>query len=391
MKRAILDKSSILLVAIAAILVAALVFLALSLRSDEVNRAIKADRIINICFIVEREGKPESTQVFMFYPANGMGALLDVPGDTGLLIKSVDRVARIDSLYDKRHPEPYVNEIARLVAADVQFWIVLDEAGLLRLVDLLEGIELFVPTPVVSEGPPRAMLPAGAHLLDGTKAVQYAFYRDPEESDADAAARRQKLFQALARRIGEKAESLARPPVLAAAGACMHTDFSDQALRRLVPELARLDADRLLLQRITGTYKSVDGSRLLFPLYDGELARDIVKQTLNALASSEASSSAEKIFTIEVLNGTEVQGLAKRAAEIFQSFGYDVTTIDNADRSDYATTRVLDRYANAEAAKGIAGVIKCPDILQEAPERADDSADFTIVLGKDFNGRYCAR
>jgi len=391
MKRAFLDKSSMLLVVIAAVLVAALVFLALSLRSDAVKQAIKSDRIINICFVIEREGKPESTQIFMFYPANGMGALLDVPGDTGLLIKSVDRVARIDSLYDKRRPKPYIDEIAKLIATDIQFWIILDERGLTRLVDLLEGIELFVPAPVVSAGPPRAMLPAGAHLFDGTKAAQYAFYRDPEESDSDAASRRQKLFQSLARRIGEKAESISSQPVLTAVRRCMNTDFSDESLGRLVPELARLDADRLLLQRITGTYKSVDGSRLLFPLYDGELARDIVKQTLNALASSEASSSADKIFTIEVLNGTEVQGLAKRAAEIFQSFGYDVTTVGNADRNDYASTRVLDRFSNAEAAKSIAGVIKCLDVAQEAPERVDDSADFTIVLGKDFNGRYCAR
>jgi anionic cell wall polymer biosynthesis LytR-Cps2A-Psr (LCP) family protein len=391
MKRLSLDKSSILLVVIVVVLAATLVFLFLSMRSDAVDQAMRSDRIINIGFVIEREGKPASTQVFMFYPANGRGALLDVPGETGLIIKSLNRVDRIDALYDKRRPKPYFSEIAALVAADIHYWIVLDERGLASMVDLLEGIELFVPAPVASAGPPAALLPPGASLLDGTKAAQYAFYRDPEESDSDAAARRQKLFQSLVRRLGEKAEWLTRPAALAAAKRCMRTDLSDDSLRRLLPELSRLDADRLVLQRVTGTYKDVDGSRLLFPHYDGELVRDIVKQTLNALANSDTASPADKIFTIEILNGTAVQGLAKKAAEIFQSFGYDVVAVGNADREDYAATRVLDRFSNAEAAKSIATVIKCQDVGQEAPSKPDDSADFTIVLGKDFNGRYCVR
>jgi anionic cell wall polymer biosynthesis LytR-Cps2A-Psr (LCP) family protein len=352
---------------------------------------MRSDRIINIGFVIEREGKPASTQIFMFYPANGRGALLDVPGETGLIIKSLNRVDRIDALYDRRRPKPYMNEIAGLVSATIHYWIVLDERGLASLVDLLEGIELFVPAPIVSAGPPAALLPPGASLLDGTKAVQYALYRDPEESDADASSRRQKLFQAIVRRLGEKADWLARPAALSAAKRCMRTDLSDESLKRLIPELARLDADRLVLQRITGTYKDVDGSRLLFPHYDGELVRDIVKQTLNALANSDAASPADKIFTIEILNGTPTQGLAKKAAEIFQSFGYDVVSVGNAERDDYGATRVLDRFSNAEASKSIAGVIKCQDIAAAAPAKADNSADFTIILGRDFNGRYCVR
>jgi anionic cell wall polymer biosynthesis LytR-Cps2A-Psr (LCP) family protein len=391
MKRISLDKSSILLIAILAVLSSAIVYFVVALRSDAVSQAVKSDRIINICFIIEREGRPESTQIFMFYPASGMGALLDVPGDTGLLIKSLDRVARIDTLYDKRRPKPYIKEISGMVAAEIPFWVILDERSLPALVDLLEGIELFVPSPVVSAGPPSALLPAGAAVLDGTKAAQYAFYRDPEESEADSATRRQKLLQALIRRIGAQAEHLVSPAALAAVKKYLRTDLSDESIRRLIPQLGRIDADRLLFQRITGTYKNVDGSRLLFPLYDGELVRDLVKQTLNALANTESAASADKIFTIEILNGTAVQGLAKRAAEIFQSFGYDVVNIGNADRDDYTETKVLDRFANSTAASTIAGVIRCPSIEQEPPASAENSADFTILLGKDFNGRYCLR
>jgi len=146
-----------------------------------------------------------------------------------------------------------------------------------------------------------------------------------------------------------------------------------------------------VLQRITGAYRNVDGSKLLFPHYDGELVKDIVKQTLSALASSGSTSPADKIFTIEILNGTPTKGLAKRAAEIFQSFGYDVVSVGNAERDDVAKTSILDHYSNADATKGIAQVIRCSNVGEAGQgEDAKDSADFTVILGKDFNGRYCS-
>jgi len=391
MKRFSIDKSSILLFCILGILAAMLVFLYFSLRSDAVDQALKSDRILDLAVVIEREGKPVSTQLFFFYPSNGRGALLDVPGETGLIIKSLNRVDRIDVLYDKRSPNAYIDEIAGLLDASVPYWIVMDERGLSSAVDLLEGLEVFMPAKVSIPGPPRAYLPSGATVLDGDKTAQFAFYKDPDETDSDAVARRQRLFQSLVRRLGEKSGWLTRPDVFSAFRKSVKTNINDDSLRRLVSELSKLDADRLVLQRVTGVYRNVDEKRLLFPHYDGELVRDIVKQTLNALANSSSSSPADKIFTIEVENGTPIKGLAKKAAEIFQSFGYDVVSVDNADREDYDKTQVLDRFSNPDAAKSIANVIRCASTSQQPVAQGEALADFTIILGKDFNGRYCSQ
>jgi anionic cell wall polymer biosynthesis LytR-Cps2A-Psr (LCP) family protein len=391
MKRISIDKSSVFLFCIVAILAAMIVFLFSSLRSDAVDNAMKSDRILNLAFVIEREGKPVSTQVFFFYPSNGRGALLDVPGETGLIIKSLNRVDRIDVLYNKRRPRSYVDEIAGLLDASLPYWIVMDEHDLSSVVDLLEGLQVFVPVKISLPGPPQASLPPGALILDGDKTAQFAFYKDSDESDTDAMGRRQKLFQSLVRRLGEKAAWITRPDVFSVFKRYMRTNLNDDSLKRLLSVLSKLDADRLVLQRVTGIYRNVDDKRLLFPHYDGELVRDIVKQTLNALANSGSSSPADKIFTIEILNGTPTKGLAKKAAEIFQSFGYDVVSVDNADREDYDKTQVLDHFSNPDASKNIASVIRCSTTSQLAAAQGEAAADFTILLGKDFNGRYCAQ
>jgi len=392
MKRITIEKSSVLLLVIIGIVVAMLVFLVASLRTDAVGQAMKSDRILNIAVIVEKDGKPVSTQLFMFYPSNGRGAILDVPSETGLIIKTLNRVDRIDVLYDKRRPKAFVDEIAGLLDTEIPYWIILDEKGLSRTVDLLEGLEVFVPTAVDLPGPPRTSLPSGALVLDGDKVSQFAYYKDPNENDSDQIARRQKLFQSLVRRMGEKSDWIVRRDVFGAFEGSIRSNLGADSLRGLFTELSKIDADRLMLQKVTGIYRDVDGKHLLFPHYDGELVQDIVKQTLNALANSNTTSPADKIFTIEILNGTPTKGLAKKAAEIFQSFGYDVLSVDNADREDYDRTQVVDHFSNDEAAKSIAGVIRCQSTARQPAASQDDvAADFTIILGKDFNGRYCSK
>jgi anionic cell wall polymer biosynthesis LytR-Cps2A-Psr (LCP) family protein len=387
------DKSSIFLLLIIAVVVGLMVALGFALRSDAVDDAMKSDRIMNVLFVLELDRKPASSELFCFYPATSKGAILDVPAETGLIIKSLNRVDRIDALYDPRRAKPYVDEISRLLGADVPYWIVIDEKGLSEAADILDGLEVFVPSPIEAAGPRPVRLPSGALLLDGDKITQFASYKNPDETESDAATRRQKLLQSLLKRTGERAGSLKDQTVFSAFKRCFRTNLSDESLSRLFEELGKLDTDRLLLQRVTGVYRTVDGKKLLFPHYDGELVRDIVKQTLNALSSTGGGNSGDTIYTVEILNGTPSKGVAKRTAEIYQSFGYDVVSVGNADREDYDKTQVLDRFSNPEAAKTLGAVIRCSAVVEQGVSSSSNSAaaDFTIVLGDDFDGRYCAK
>lgn len=391
MKPLSIDKSSILLLVILGIVLVLVLGLVMALRSDAVDQVLKSDRILNVLVILEGDGKPKTTELFLYYPATQKGALLDVPVETGLIIKRLNRVDRIDALYDPRRPKAYVDEIANLLATEIPYWLVLDATGLSNATDLMEGLEIFVPEAVDRPGPNGVHLPSGALVLDGDKVLQFARAGAEDEAEADRAGRRQKLIQSFVKRVGQRSAWLARPVAFQSFRRCLRTNLTDEALRRLYDALGGIDADRLLLQRVTGIYRNVDGASLLFPHYDGELVRDIVKQTLNALSNAGTSGAADKIYTVEILNGTPSKGLAKKTAEIFQSFGYDVVSVGNADKEDYGRTLILDRLSNADAAKNVASVIRCVNIAEQRSQTGVATADFTVILGDDFNGRYCAK
>jgi hypothetical protein len=138
---------------------------------------------------------------------------------------------------------------------------------------------------------------------------------------------------------------------------------------------------------------------LILPHWDGNLIKEIVRQSLGALVRPAEGALSERVFTVEILNGTAVNGLANRTAELFRSFGYDVISVTNADRSDYAQTRIIDHSGVEEAAGAFADIIRCQNITYdvlsgelEEPDinihNFDYRSDFTLIIGRDFNGRY---
>lgn len=391
MRKLSFDKSHIILWVILALFAAALVAGVVALKAESLSSQLKTDRPINVLLIFEQDGKPVSTQLLMFYASRSKAALLDIPSNTAVILKTIKRMDRIDYTYKAGNPKNFLTEVASYLDISLNGYLLFDEKSLAKTVDLLDGLPLFIPSMVVQDGPPMVRLPGGAVTLDGEKVLQYLRYREESESEGDALVRRQKLAIALLKKLSEKSGYFGDKAASSALVGGIGSNFSPDARKLLLREVAKLDADTILLQKITGMYRSVEGQSLFFPFYDGELARDMLKQTLNAMSASTVSSNSSKIYTVEILNGTAEKGLAARTSEIFGSFGYDVVAVGNAPTLDYGKTVLIDRFGDKEALGTIAGVIKCSNFADAASYKGSIKADYTIILGNDFNGRVCVR
>ncbi|MDP2790647.1 MAG: LCP family protein [Rectinemataceae bacterium] len=391
MRKVLFDKSHIILWVILALFLVAAVTAFVALKAESISTQLKTDRPINILLIFEQQGKPVSTQLLMFYASRSKAALLDIPANTAVILKTIKRMDQIDYIYKAGNPKSFLTEVSSYLDIPLNGYLLFDETSLGTLVDLLDGLQLFIPAMIIQEGDPGIRLPGGAVNLDGDKVLQYLQYREENESESDTLARRQKLAIALLKKISERSRYFNNKSAAAALARSIESNFSAEAKKMLIKELSLLDADSILLQKITGMYRNVEGESLFFPFYDGELARDMLKQTLNAMSASSVASSSSKIYTVEILNGTTERGLAARTAEIFGSFGYDVVAVGNAATLDYSKTVFIDRFGDKEALSTIAAVIKCSNFSEATAYKGSIKADYTIILGKDFNGRVCVR
>lgn len=390
-----IDRSVFFLFVILAVLIGAAVILVFAMRNNPVRDALSGDQLLKVLVVLEDEGVPLSTNLIAYYPGTKRAAMFDIPGETGLIIKSLGRVDRIDAVYVENDMNAYRQEIEELTGIEIPFSIAFDLDQFSRLTDLLSGLSVFIPTEIdIMDGETRVLLPSGAVTLDGDKIRTYVTYLDELDQEGENAARKQRSILAFFRALNDNAEVAFSKDVFPVLYRNMETNLRQETLKQLLQDLYSIDAERLIPQRITGSLREVDGKQLLFPFYDGQLLKDIIRQTLGGLASEDAAAQ-ERIYAIEILNGTDKQGLAQRTSELYQSFGYDVIRVGNAETNDYADTLVIDRIGNEHVAKIIAQIIQCEAIRSTLPEEnstdlygTEAIVDYTIILGKDFNGRY---
>lgn len=401
MRKSKVDASAFLLAAIVLLLGIGVFFTINTVISDPIEEALGGGRAFNVLFIIEHDKKPLGSYVLFYYPLTKRATIVDVPGEVGMIIQSIDRVDRIDTVYDPRKPEAFQREIETLLGADINFSIVYDTQNLEKLVDLIEGVELFIPTPVEVYDLERPILfPSGVRFLDGDKAQLYFTYQLPDEDEDLVHFRRQRFFLGLLQRLGERNEILKSRSVAGIYRSLFSTGMNSRTRTRYFDELASLDADRINVRSVAGNFREISGQRLLFPYDDGGVIRDIISQVLYNLSLQSEGNVTERRFTVEILNGTTANGLAGRTAELLRGFGYDVIAIGNADRNDYETTEIIDRSGYADVVQGFADIIQCKNIRYETelssggsldinitPQYLEYKSDFTLIIGKDFNGR----
>ncbi|QUL04768.1 LCP family protein [Treponema pallidum] len=361
------------------------------MKRDPLESSLSSDNILKVLFVIEHENVPISSNVVAYYPATRRAAMFDIPHNMGLILQSLGRTDGIGSLYSERGIEEYKREVEKLTGINVPFSVVCSLDNFSKLTDLLSGLSVFIPTPidVHTERAGHVLLPSGSVSLDGDKMRDYLLYEDEDEGEGESASRKQKAILALLRSVNDHSEFFVHSTRAFSLNRLIRSNVRRADLKKLIGELSKLDSERLVPQRFSGTKRVVDGKVLLFPSRDGQQIKEIVRQTLAVLAS-ENGTAFGRVYALEILNGTESHGLARTTANIYQGFGYDVVRVDNALEQSVQKTVLVDRIGNPAVAKVVAQVIRCQNIETTSASLdeygVETGIDFTLILGKDFNG-----
>lgn len=388
-------KSAVFLFAVFAIIVTVVVFIAFTLRTDPVEESLKSNPVINTLWVfTDNEHNALATNVLVFYPPSRKAVAFDILGNTGAIFSSLGRVDRIDAVYKEKGIGPYRAEIEKLLGKKIPFTIEISLKNLEFFADYLGGLNVFVPFPVdeTDEDGHRHLLPSGAVLLDGDKISSFLTYRNDSDM-SEFEDRKEAVFIALLSALRDSREIIFSKNNFSIYEKRMQSNIEGENLYNLMQSITDIDIEQYSLQTITGSLRNVDGKTLLFPYYDGQLIKDIMNQTISSLVTGD-SAGQNRVYVLVIQNGTTEQGLARNTSFLMQSVGYEVLETANADRNDYEKTEIINHIGNAEAAKMLGSFIHCTNIIDEEilPETeaagSAAKADFTIILGKDFDGRF---
>lgn len=391
------QKGAFFLVIIFLIILSVILFMAVSLRTDAIGERLADDQVIRVLSVMDDgENNVIFSNVLIYYPVSKKAAVVNIPGNTGAIYQSLGRVDRIDKVYEEKGIETYRKEIEKLLGCNIPFHMVFKLNDFIYLTDILNGLRIFNPSPVdtVSESGERWLLPSGAVNFDGDKISTYLKYHIEDENPSDEQERFQNVITAFFSTLHDKRSYIASGNVFSKKVLkLIHMNLDKDDSFRLLGMISEMDAETIVRQTVTGRVRIVDSQKLLFPLNNGEFIKEAVKQSTNMLLSS-TGTYASRVYVLEIKNGTTVQGLAHNTSILFQNASYDVLSAMNADSNDYEKTVIIDHIGNKEIAAMVGDFIHCTNIVEEEVDLSNTESetaadvDFTIIIGKDFDGRY---
>jgi LCP family protein required for cell wall assembly len=276
----------------------------------------------------------------------------------------------------------------------IDYHVIIDFEGFKKVIDLLGGIDVDVPTevndPYYSETEalgdyyPCVFRP-GSYHMNGSDALCYARVRR-NSSDLDRIQRQQRIIFATL-------EKASRLNVLDPANVVslwkrykdtVTTDISDFQVPGFAALAARIDPNRmafLSLGAATVPYTTSEGAAVLLPSEAG------IKQIVDALLSDQRL--IEEAAVVEIQNGTDIEGRATKAAEYLQSLGIPHESLIPANSSaPLQKTEIVDFTGKRYTAERIAGWlgVSRDRIRQGGPADAalrHSGADIVVLLGPD--------
>lgn len=381
--------TAVLLVLIFLVIIVTGGVLYVQLRTDDVGSRLVTGEIVRTLVVAHENNQPFLSFVLFYHPETERAAVLDIPGNLGGVIRSLGRVDRVDAVFAHQTPDLFRAEVERFIGVSIPFTLVMSDEQLIDFINLLGGVDLFIINDYREmDGNDPILLPTGNVRLDGEKAVQYVRYQDEVETELEQIGKRQAFVQSLLRSIRRNVRFLSDPDVVELRSRFIETDLDVRAQTTLFTAIGNIDPERVVGRRVQGTTRAVEVEgtvrQLLFPHFEGQWLKQAVQQVQQTLASAEEVVAEQVVVRLEILNGTSRSGLARRTAELYEAYGFEVRRFGNAESDQIEHTLVVDRRGIGDLSQQVAQVIQAQRVVTEVQPSAD--VDVTLILGRDFDG-----
>jgi LCP family protein required for cell wall assembly len=332
-------------------------------------------------------------------PETKSAGMLSLPRDLWVPIPGHDE-SRINQAYVLGEVRKYpgggtalaMRTVQEFLGIPIHGYVLVDFDGFIKLVDQIGGIDIEVAKeihdteyPTDDYGYQEVYIPAGLVHMDGDLALKYARVRHGS-TDIDRGKRQQQVLLA-ARDKALRINLLPKlPSLMATIMGSVKTDLQPGEILALAKLANQVDTEQILSRVVDYTMvvdaKTPGGGEVLLP--DREKIRAVVDELFTRPSENHKRIPGESA-ALEVLNGAGIPGLGAQMAALLKEQGFDVVTIDNADRSDYAETVIIDYAGNPQTTALLAQIlnVSAKNTLTEIGSQTGPG-NLRIIVGKDF-------
>ncbi|MEL7625171.1 MAG: LCP family protein [Clostridiales bacterium] len=259
-----------------------------------------------------REGEPglgqrsDTILLVTLDTKENLARILTIPRDTRVKYKGGWH--KINEVYNYDGAEGSVQAVEDLLDTSIDRYAVVDFAGVIHLVDLMDGVDVNVPKDMRKplEG---INLKKGPQHLNGTDALAYMRYRDGTLSDMDRSERQKEVLIQLAEKILQPSNLLKLPSMANTALSYMKTDISTQEIVALAKHGKAILGNGIENQVLPGSNEYYNGGWYFVPYLEelglpmGEAEKEF--RRIMSQKAAEEKAAAEKAAEEEAAKGEE--------------------------------------------------------------------------------------
>lgn len=327
---------------------------------------------------------PDSLILARVDEANRTISLINIPAN--LQVSSDSKTVAIASLAEQSDAK-LIEAVKTFTKLDIAHYIKLDEAGISSMVDALGGLDLELEQPIDDPRAGDVYLPAGPITLKGSTALIYLRAENVKMGMQDKLNHQLRFTTTVMDRVLSDNFSMNMDAI----GNCLQTDMSLAELEALASWYA--GDGRVITASLPGYTSAVtsvndDGNTRFIGSYEDfadliatlERGEEPESQSTDGVVAADPST-----FTVDVQNGTSINGAAAITSEQLKGQGFQVGEVGNAEQQVYEETLVI--YKGSEGLSQAKAVIEALGVGRpvDAGGYYSFNGDTLLIIGADFS------
>lgn len=335
--------------------------------------------------------RTDTMMLATFNPNTKKVDLISIPRDTRVVIRGRTGKDKINHAHVYGGIDLSMKAVKDLLGIPVHYYVKINYTGVAKIVDDIGGVEVDVPMDMYyydpkADPPLKINLKKGRQVLDSNKAMQFLRFRKGyTNQDLGRIDAQHTFLTALADKLLSPQIITKLPKLVKTFNTYVDTNMPISTMTSYALQAKDIKLEAINMITIPGEAKLINGLWYYIPdmnkiqIILDEIFDEIYDRTKNVNTKKEDNT---KKATIEVLNGSNVNGLATKIANELKKEGYNVINISNIKGIKYGQTHIYDRKNKREDAKKIADLLGIKEI--EIDINMETKADITIIVGSDL-------
>ncbi len=333
-------------------------------------------------------GRTDTMLLVRVDPTSDTVSLLSIPRDTQVALPN-SAIAKINDANVQGGATLAAQTVSSVLnGVKVDRYIRVSTEAFKELVDLLGGIQVDVPKPMVYEDKTQKLkidLQPGLQTLTGDQAEQFARFRTDELGDIGRVQRQQALLKALRQKLTSPTIIPRIPGLVQAMQQYIDTNLTFEEMMALVSAGRKLSEGKFKMVMLPGRFSTPEEYAASYWIMD-PIGRDRVMQQYFEVAPVDQFASADttnsNTLRIAIQNASSDPTAAMQLRQRLAELGFNDTYVINDQASQVSTTMLIAQRGDLDAADTLQKTLGFGQV--EADSTGDLWSDITIRIGNDW-------